>query len=318
MDMGEREVLGHVDGWDMEASVSLESSQLVTAAPLPPSRSSASASTSTSETGPSQDVEIFELAEPEEVWRMVEAAITKKEQAECRQKLMNDLQSLAPAGRAGRAPVQIRDFSLKNIVYKETRYRVVYVPVYFLRYGIGDGSQYAFYVNAQTGAVFGQRPYGAGALLGRPLQFFERVLGIKDVDEPKIITGKALRLWDSKPCYKENGLYVVFPSSHSYLFAYARGSITLKNTSRDFAIQLASQRRETNKVEAQFVLGPGQVQSFAYRGNWCIEVVGPVDAGTRGGMIMGLDLGTVAHALEVVEVKSEGGREEDDLLKMAA
>ena len=273
-------------------------------------------------------VEVRKLAEPGAVWKVVEVDIVNKEREEAMQKLMSDY------SKQTQLVGKMKDFTLTRIFYKETRYRVVYVPVYIMKYRSdinylaeemgakqdeakqrppssrkSKSQKYTFMVNAQTGKHDGIRPYGMGNVLGKGLRILEGIFGVKDQEEAAFVTGKYLQALDACEHYDETKQYLLFPPSHSYILVSDIGFITLKNISERRSLVLYSQKRETDKIGGQYILNPGTTQTFDYKGSWCIRV----EEGAGG-----KDVGPFMPdaCLSVVEVKTDGGGAYGNLLGM--
>lgn len=121
----------------------------------------------------------------------------------------------------------------------------MYAPLYILTYSHG-GRCFAFAFNAFSGKHYGQRPYGAGALLGDGQLYMESIFGISD-ERVALVHSSALAQQDSCTSYAPHTHYVVFPPSDSYVVASATGFVTLRNAGRE-PLHLTSQARRSELV----------------------------------------------------------------------
>lgn len=288
-------------------------------------------------------MEVRNLAEPGAVWRAVEMEIVNKEKEEASKKLMNDY------SKETQMMGNMKEFVVTRIFYKETRYRVVYVPVYIIKYRSdinylveqemeaatkqrdnlhnskgrarpvslpppqarrkSKSQKYTFVVNGQTGKHDGIRPYGMGKVLGKGMRFLEGIFGVKDQEDAAFVTGKYLQAMDACEYYDDAQHYLLFPPSHSYILTSDIGHITLKNISERRGLLLHSHKRETDKIGGQFTLPPGATQTFDYKGSWCIRVEEVAGAKDVGPFVPDA-------CLSVVEVKPDGGGSYGNLLGM--
>jgi hypothetical protein len=138
-------LLSAIEPWDMEASVPLA------LPPVQPAQPS----------GGDDAVSVASLLEPRDVWCSIREWITAREKAECAKDVL--LRSVGDDGIGDQPGSQEREASQQRVVdttvtrmeYPETRYRVVYVPLYLVRYTQGDPQgerrEYFFAINALTG-----------------------------------------------------------------------------------------------------------------------------------------------------------------------
>lgn len=272
-------LLSAIEPWDMEASLPL-------ATPPPPSSATrGSLPLNTEDDDDNDTVRVASLLEPRDVWGTVREAIVAREKEECARELLagdheedeSCKEEEAEEEEKGRERVvRVVETSVTRMEYPETRYRVVYVPLYLVRYTQGDPQgeprEFFFAINALTGKSHGQRPFGVGKILGRGLSFLEGLLGLKDHHTAQIVIGSQLSQLDRRICYADKDYYLIWPASHSYVLAHDTGFITLRNCSATRPIALSSQMRESKDITARYVLRPGETQSFNYRGFWCIRL----------------------------------------------
>eukprot|EP01087_Luapelamoeba_hula_P002874 TRINITY_DN1267_c1_g1_i2.p1 TRINITY_DN1267_c1_g1~~TRINITY_DN1267_c1_g1_i2.p1 ORF type:complete len:664 (+),score=120.01 TRINITY_DN1267_c1_g1_i2:185-2176(+) len=306
-----RKVLSKVEGWDMESSIPISQAPPVIKR----------------ENVYNIDVDVQELAEAEEIWKEVEQVIVEKEREECKARLVAEFLRLKrnsvsekaketasehgdEAGTDENAPefdesdVRVRDLVLTKIVYKEARYRVVYVPLYLIKYHNDDvftqrgnhsnkkKKEYAFLLNGQSGKSDGQRPFGMGTVMGGGMRLLEGLFGVKDQDYPALATGQQLRRIDNGAFYRKKARYLVFPPSQSFFLFRQTGFITLRNVSppqqqlsspsnsghistSEVRLRLVGQKRGnycTLAGKAEYDLAPGEEETFDYTGNWCLRV----------------------------------------------
>lgn len=269
-------LLSAIEPWDMEASLPL-------AAPPPPSsaiRGSLPVKVEDDDDDDDDTVHVASLLEPRDVWGTVREAIVAREKEACARELLagdhgEDDPHEEEEKRRERV-VRVVETSVTRMEYPETRYRVVYVPLYLVRYTQGDPQgeprEFFFAINALTGKSHGQRPFGVGKILGRGLSFLEGLLGLKDHHTAQIVIGSQLSQLDRRICYADKDYYLIWPASHSYVLTHDTGFITLRNCSATRPIALSSQMRESKDITARYVLRPGETQSFNYRGFWCIRL----------------------------------------------
>lgn len=205
-------LLSAIEPWDMEASLPL-------AAPPPPSsaiRGSLPVKVEDDDDDDDDTVHVASLLEPRDVWGTVREAIVAREKEACARELLagdhgEDDPHEEEEKRRERV-VRVVETSVTRMEYPETRYRVVYVPLYLVRYTQGDPQgeprEFFFAINALTGThhatssfarfptlpvgivaadrqplllhwcpragkSHGQRPFGVGKILGRGLSFLE-------------------------------------------------------------------------------------------------------------------------------------------------
>lgn len=235
------------------------------------------------------------LQDARQAWNVVEKEIMTKETNACKEKLMDTFinqqqqeknvqqKPTSPSGSL-QNEIKMKDFAVTRIVYTGTRYRVVYIPIYVISYlsahavansedsKANAGNKYTCFINAQTSALNGQRPWGMGQVFGGGLRLLEGLLGVKDAEGVSIVTGKMLGVTDAVGYYERNASYLIFPPSHSYILTYDIGYIILKNNSRTEAVELVAQKRESDKIGGRYLLQPGTTETFPYKGNWCIKI----------------------------------------------
>jgi hypothetical protein len=156
-------LLSAIEPWDMEASLPL-------AAPPPPS-SATRGSLPLNIKGDDDDdtVRVASLLEPRDVWGTVREAIVAREKEECAGELLaGDHEEDDPRKEEEKEEeqgrervvrvVRVVETSVTRMEYPETRYRVVYVPLYLVRYTQGDPQgeprEFFFAINALTGTHY--------------------------------------------------------------------------------------------------------------------------------------------------------------------
>lgn len=215
----------------------------------------------------------------------------------------------------------MKEFVLTKILYNETRYRIVYVPVYIAKYTAGleemNGEKetgkdkkgklqkYTFMLNAQTGKHDGLRPYGMGKVLGYGMRLLEGFFGVKDQENVAFISGKHLRATDACAFYEEDAQYLLFPPSHSYLLTYDIGYITVKNGGKKDLL-LFGHKREAEEPSGRFVLKAGAQETFDFKGSWCIRVEEDKPSSAF----------SPEAVLSVVQISPDGGGSYGNLLSM--
>lgn len=152
-------LLSAIEPWDMEASLPL-------AAP-PPSPSSATRGSLPVNVEDDDDdtVRVASLLEPRDVWGTVREAIVAREKEECARELLagdhaeddprKEVEEEKEEEQGRERVVRVVEMSVTRMEYPETRYRVVYVPLYLVRYTQGDPQgeprEFFFAINALTG-----------------------------------------------------------------------------------------------------------------------------------------------------------------------
>eukprot|EP01132_Coremiostelium_polycephalum_P004712 gene4712-5886_t len=144
------------------------------------------------------------------------------------------------------------------------------------------------FVNGQNGNRYGVRPYGAGSIKNTAIKFLtagfssEKTASLKvdhKITTNGMVSGKDLNEIDVHyndedeltPLYSNDFNYLLLPSSDQFLLLKMVGYFILKNNGTE-ELELESQKRMSDEIGGTCILKPGEVQTFSYKGSWCIAV----------------------------------------------
>ncbi|KAL6063579.1 hypothetical protein QOT17_011458 [Balamuthia mandrillaris] len=191
------------------------------------------------------------------VWqRFLEKNVLASEKNACASKLRSDYRTNL-----------VRGMQTKT-TFTSINYNIIYLPIYegVCTY---NNNRYRFVVNAQTGKVEGEHPFGFGAVQDT----WTAIFGSSSEEEIGFVPGSALEEVDkTNGVYDTDKQYLAFPCSKGGIWPV--GYIELHNQSPNVynSVILTSQKRKNKKKFGMCELKAGQKQTFNFRGHWCIQV----------------------------------------------